>query len=215
VIDVAMLGESDRPLRRSGARPGDAIAVTGTLGLAAAGLAFLRAGARLGDDGALRGLVPEPTADERDPARSCLRAQLDPDPPLAFAAALAAFDGVHGGMDLSDGLSGDLHALCVESGVAAIVRSAALPLGPSLSSWPVGHPHEHALHGGEDYQLLLAVDPGRVEALQELAAAHAVRLTAIGACEAGPAAVWLERNGVRTPLPPRAHQHFAPRGGRS
>ena len=194
VIDVALLGESARPLRRGGARPGDVLLVTGSLGLAAAGLALLWAGAQLPEDAA--------------PERACLRAQLDPDPPLAFAAALAEAAGVHAGMDLSDGLSGDLLALCAESGLAALVHADALPLGPPLGA---GDPLELALHGGEDYQLLLAAGPTHVDALQALAREHGVRLTAIGACEAGPAAVWLEQDGRRTPLPPRAHQHFAAR----
>jgi thiamine-monophosphate kinase len=194
VIDVALLGESARPLRRAGARPGDVLMVTGTLGLAAAGLALLQAGVQLPEDAALE--------------RACVRAHLDPDPPLAFAAALAEVDGVHAGMDLSDGLSGDLLALCAESGLAAVVHADALPLGPPLGA---GDPLELALHGGEDYQLLLAVDPARADALRALAARHDLRLTAVGACAAGPPAVWLERDGTRTPLPPHAHQHFTPR----
>jgi len=211
VIDVALLGESSRPLRRAGARPGDAIVVTGRLGLAEAGLALLAAGWRLGDDDGVGGY--EPAADDVAALRACLRAQLDPAPPLAFAAALATAPGIHAGMDLSDGLSGDLAALCGESGVSALVRSSRLPLGPALERQGGGDPLLHALHGGEDYELLLAVDPAHVGGLEELARVHGVGVVAVGALAEGPPSVWLDAAEGRVPLPPHAHQHFAPPEG--
>ena len=211
VIDVALLGESSRPLRRAGARPGDAIVVTGRLGLAAAGLSLLEAGWRLGDDDTVGGY--DPAAADVDALRACLRAQLDPAPPLALAAALATAPGIHAGMDLSDGLSGDLATLCGESAVSALVRASRLPLGPTLEKQGGGDPLLHALHGGEDYELLLAVDPAHVSGLQDLARVHGVDVVAVGALAEGPPAVWLDAAEGRVPLPPHAHQHFAPPEG--
>jgi thiamine-monophosphate kinase len=207
-----VLGESGRPLRRAGARGGDRIVVTGTPGAASAGLALLGAGLRLRDDGAVErpAAAARPSPEQENALRACLRAQLDPAPPLDFGAALAALDGAHAGMDVSDGLSGDLLALCAESAVAAVVDAGAVPAGADLRAWGAGDPREHALHGGEDYGLLLAVDPRALDEVRALAAAHAVALADVGVFEAGPPAVWLTSSGRREPLPPRAHQHFAP-----
>ena len=214
VIDVAVLGEATRALLRSGARAGDRIVLTGTPGAAAAGLALLGAGLRLGEDESVEvpAALPRPSAAHDDALRACLRAQLDPAPPLAFAAALGPLDGVHAGMDVSDGLSGDLLALCTESGVAAVVEASALPAPPAagLEPWGAGDPLAHVLHGGEDYGLLLAVDPAGLGRLADLARANGVRLAVVGAFEAGSAGVWLQDSSGRQPLAPRAHRHFAP-----
>jgi thiamine-monophosphate kinase len=212
VIDVAVLGESARPLRRAGAHPGDRIVVTGAPGSAAAGLALLEAGLRLRDDGGVdvpAGL-PRPSREADAALRACLAAQLDPAPPLALAAALAPLPGVHAAMDVSDGLSGDLLALCAESGLAAAIAVGALPdaVAP-LEAWGVGEARALYLHGGEDYGLLLAVAPEDVPALQELARAHGTTVSDIGGFEAG-AGVWLQDADGRRPLAPQAHQHFSP-----
>jgi thiamine-monophosphate kinase len=220
VIDVAALGEAPlRPLQRRGARPGDRIVVTGTLGAAALGLDLLRAGLRLReDDGVeLPADAPVPSGAEEDALVHCLRAQLDPAPPLALAADLAAIMPVHAGMDLSDGLSGDLLALCTESGVAAHLKPGALPQPPgvdALGRWGAGDALAAALHGGEDYQLLLAVSQQGLLTLASLAERHEVQTAVIGTFVAGDPAVWIEeRTGLRR-LPPRAHEHFGPpRGG--
>ena len=88
VVDVTVLGHGDRLTRRSGALAGDLIVVTGTLGAAAAGLRALEKGARLDADGDLadRGPWSPEVAGGLVP---CLRAPLDPAPPLAFGRALA------------------------------------------------------------------------------------------------------------------------------
>src|SRR5438309_1977158 len=79
--DVTLLGQGDRLLRREGAKPGDLVVVTGTLGAAAAGLRFLLGGTRMGAEGEVadRGEWSGATADA---LLACLRAQLDPGPPL-------------------------------------------------------------------------------------------------------------------------------------
>src|SRR5258707_14417126 len=187
-IDVTLLGQGDRLLRREGAKAGDLVVVTGLLGAAAAGLSFLLTGTRLGAEGILgetgtwKGAAP-------DSLLSCLRAQLDPTPPLAFGRALAEHDIVHAAMDLSDGLSGDLLTLCHASDVSAWVDGSALPVDPcaaqlekegGLDAFSV------ALHGGEDYQLLLAVPPDALGRLKDVAVGGDLPGTAAGDITAGP-----------------------------
>src|SRR5688572_25817725 len=130
VIDVTLLGQGgERLLRRTGARPGDLVVVTGGLGAAAAGLRLLAQGARLAADGALQATGIW-TDSSRDSVRHCRRAQLDPTPPLALGRALVEEDMAHAAIDLSDGLSGDLRLLCEESGVAARISPDMLPIDP-------------------------------------------------------------------------------------
>lgn len=212
VVDVAVVGEASRPLRRAGARPGDRILVTGAPGSASIGLALLRAGTRLREDGSAQVPAGAPAADpaQASALAACLRAQLDPAPPLEFAAAVGLMEGVHAGMDVSDGLSGDLLALCVESGVSAVLDEARLPLPPApvLSPWGAGDPLDHLLHGGEDYGLLLAVHPQATEEILRIADAHGVRVFDVGTFEDGAEGLWLAGPGPRRPVPAAAHQHF-------
>ena len=216
VIDVTLLGGAKRPLLRAGALDGDRVVLTGHPGAASTGLALLEAGLRLRDDGTLeipQGL-PAPSPPQEHALRSCLLAQIDPAPPLAFAAALAPLSGVHAGMDVSDGLSGDLLALSSESRLAAVIDASALPASPAagLGPWGAGDPLAHVLHGGEDYGLLLAVAPDAIDGLFDLAGAHHVTLSVVGTFEAGQG-VWVQDASGRAPLQPRAHQHFITRGG--
>ena len=126
--DVVVCGAvaKGKALRRDGARPGHHIYVTGQLGVSALGLRTRRGAAFK------RHLWPEPRLE----LGRLLRTQ--------FRATAA--------MDLSDGLSLDLHRLCLESGVAAEL-DGALPIFPGATL-------EDALHGGEDYELLFTVRPG-------------------------------------------------------
>jgi len=212
VIDVTVLGHADHLLTRTGALPGDRIVVTGLLGAAATGLRLLAEGARLDSDGALvaTGLWTESS---RRPIEHCLRAQLDPAPPWALARLLAEKQLVHAAMDLSDGLSGDLLTLCEAADVAAVVDPAALPVDPhaaSLTRARGGDALGLALHGGEDYQLLLAVAPDALAATGEAAAMWEIPLADVGEFTVGhPALAQRGSDGLR-PLRPRSHDHFAP-----
>lgn len=213
VIDVTLLGQGDRLLTRAGAREGDLLVVTGMLGAASVGLRLLRKGARLDEDGNLAASGPWGEASAAA-VRHCLRAQLDPAPPLAFARALSERELARAGMDVSDGLSGDLLALCRESGVGARLDASCLPVDPHaavLERERGGDPLAMALHGGEDYQLLLAVPQERLETLHELAVVWDVAVAVVGVCEPGAAGVVLEGQG---PLEAASHEHFRPRRGR-
>jgi thiamine-monophosphate kinase len=213
VVDMTVLGQGDRLMRRIGAVAGDLVVVTGTLGAAAAGLRALEKGARLDTDGGLsnRGAWPADAADGLVP---CLRAQLDPSPPLAFGRALAEQDIVHAAMDLSDGLSGDLLSLCEESELSAWIEPEWLPVDPfaaALEKEAGGDAFSLALHGGEDYQMLMAVPPERVDALREVATVWSVTLSVVGQFAPGPPAVSLRFGQAMRKLRPKSHDHFAAR----
>lgn len=210
VVDVTLLGAGERLLLRSGAVAGDLIVVTGTLGSAAAGLRLLTQGARLDADGALDATGVW-TGSAARALTHCLRAQLDPNPPLAFARGLAEHDLVHAAMDLSDGLSGDLRAMCEESDASAWIDSDALPVDPhaaSLERARGGDAHSLALHGGEDYQLLFAVAPDRLDGLKDMAVIWDIPLTIVGEFAPGPPALLLKKGGTLLPLTPQSHDHF-------
>jgi thiamine-monophosphate kinase len=210
VVDVTLLGDAGRLLLRSGARPGDRVVVTGTLGAAAEGVRLLQEGARLDEDAQLlaTGVWTESSAAA---VLACLRAQLDPRPPFAVARSIAERGLAHAGMDVSDGLSTDLLDMCGHSGVAAVVEAAALPVDPKaagLARASGGDPFELALHGGEDYQLLLAIAPEEVDEVRELARVFGAEITAVGSfVEGEPGVSLLDASGERA-LVPRGHDHF-------
>lgn len=209
IIDVTLLGYGDRVLTRAGGFPGDRVVVTGGLGAAAEGLRLLRQGARLSADGEVTATGIW-TSSSAPAVEHCLRAQLDPSPPLAFARSLAEHDLVHACMDLSDGLSSDLFALCRESGLTARLDPAALPIDAHMAGLERargGNSRELALHGGEDYQLLMAVPPSALATLKDHALVWDLTLADLGEFMEGEPGVFLGDD----PLDVEAHDHFFPR----
>jgi thiamine-monophosphate kinase len=210
VVDVTLLGEAGRLLLRSGARPGDHVVVTGTLGAAAEGVLLLAEGARLDEDGEL--LATGVWTDSSAPAiLACLRAQLDPRPPLALARSIAERGLARAGMDLSDGLSLDLLELCLGGALGAVVDATRVPVDPKaagLERARGGDGLALALHGGEDYELLLAVAPESLEGLGELARVWGVEVAAIGEFVEGEPLVRLRDAAGERPLLPGGHDHF-------
>lgn len=214
VVDITLLGGADRALTRAGAKPGDLAVVTGHLGAAAVGLRLLAQGARLTEDGYLEstGVWTESSSDA---VLRCLRAQLDPAPPLALARALSEQELVHAAMDLSDGLSGDLLQICQESGLAAILDPQAVPVdraAAGLERARGGDAHSLALHGGEDYQFLFAIPPDRLDGLKDLAVVWDLPLTIVGEFTEGPATVSLKDGDSLKPLEVQSHDHFRRKG---
>ncbi len=210
VLDVALIGHGDRILRRAGAQPGDLVVVTGSLGAAAEGLRLLRQGARLDPEGMLEATGVW-TQSSGAALLRCLRAQLDPDPPLAFGRILSEHEVVHAAIDISDGLSGDLLHVCEESDVSAWIDPAAVPVdvhAAGLARARGGDALALALHGGEDYQLLLAVPPDQLDALKDLAVIWDLPLAVAGEFAAGPPAISLKTAGALTPLVSSSHDHF-------
>lgn len=219
VVDVTLLGQGElgRLLRRSGALPGDLAVVTGSLGAAAAGLKLVAQGARLDPDGLLDATGVW-TPSSAKVVTHCLRALLDPNPPLAFSRSLSEHELVHAAIDISDGLSGDLREICEESDASAWVDSEAIPVdsyAASLERARGGDAPALALHGGEDYQLLLAVPREKLDALRDLAVIWDIPLTVIGEFASGPPAVLLKKGGTLLPLTSHSHDHFRSAPARS
>jgi thiamine-monophosphate kinase len=145
-LAVTALGEAERPVLRSGARPGDRLCVTGPLGAAAAGLALLRRG-----DGAAAELLG------RFPGLAF--AHRRPTPALAMGLALTRA-GATAMIDVSDGLAGDALHLAEASGVGVEIHDATVPLAPGVpeAAALLGlDPLELALGGGEDFVLAAAL----------------------------------------------------------
>jgi thiamine-monophosphate kinase len=210
VVDVTLLGEAGRLLLRTGARPGDRVVVTGRLGAAAEGVRLLTQGARLDEDGELTATGMW-TESSRAAVAACLRAQLDPRPPLALARSLAERGLARAGMDLSDGLSSDLAELCFRGNVGAMVEASAVPVDPRAAGLERASGRDAlalALHGGEDYQMLLAVETAALEELGELARVWDVEVTPIGEFVEGEPVVWLRDAEGERPLLPGGHDHF-------
>jgi thiamine-monophosphate kinase len=192
VMDISLLGEVEEKkiLRRSGARVGDLIAVTGPLGGAGGGLELLEKGLiiRQNDSEARKenwgrasvkpaGGVREPRPQQPEHApessigkasaldvESLMAALLEPRPRLAEGQALAATGRVTAMMDLSDGLADDLPRLCQESKTGAIIQLEKLPVNPACEKAGL-EALKLALQGGEDYELLFTFAPQNLAAI--------------------------------------------------
>jgi thiamine-monophosphate kinase len=153
-------------VHRAGARPGDIVFVSGTIGDAALGLRL-----RLGTlDGAPAG----PGADH------LLDRYLHPRPRLSLAAAIRHHASA--AMDVSDGLLGDLGHICEESGVGAVVEAAAVPLSAPAAALATANATAlvTALTGGDDYEILATVPPAAAAAFAAEAEAAGVPVARIG-----------------------------------
>jgi thiamine-monophosphate kinase len=205
IVNVTLFGQiSGTPRLRSGARPGDLITVTGSLGLSAAGLAVLETD------------PPPKLAPEL--VNEVSRAHLRPTARVAEGLFLGQADGVHAMIDCSDGLATDLGHLVAESKVGAQVRLDRLPISPAVSRVAEAlerDPIEFATVGGEDYELLLSVTPTAAPVLVSgLKHATGTELTVIGEIlppEAGLRFVDAQGRAVAVG---EGFEHFAP-GGRA
>lgn len=153
VVSVTAIGRvGHRPLLRSGARPGDRIYLSRPVGGSGAGLTLLQNG------WTLDGPSPRPVGfAQRELALSAMRRQVDPDPEIALGTLLSSLDAVTACIDVSDGLSTDLHHLCRASRCGAELERQRIPVFPDLaeSGAVLGiNVREVVLHGGEEYALL-------------------------------------------------------------
>jgi len=193
-VSVQVLGHIPRgtTLRRSGARAGDLLAVTGTLGDAGAGLHFVRT---------------PPAAEIRLAALELIRRFEYPAPRVRFG--LAARGIATAAMDLSDGLIGDLPKLARASGLAAQVAVERLPLSEAMRiAAPGAQARDWALAAGDDYEMLLAVPAPRYAELKAEADRLNLMLTTIGELRAGGGVTWTLNGGEFLPSV-RGWDHFA------
>jgi thiamine-monophosphate kinase len=154
-IDIFLLGEAPREnvVLRSGARPGDRVLVTGSVGDAAAGVALLL-------DPALKAAEPY--------ASRAVERQLAPTPRVKEGALIGALHEASAMIDVSDGIAGDLGHICEKSGVSVRLVAESLPVdreNRALSRAAKGNEWHFALRGGEDYELLFTAPAAGAEGL--------------------------------------------------
>jgi len=198
-VGVTLIGavEPGRAVKRSGARVGDRLYVTGALGASAAGLALLRRGRR--------GRGPGEAA-----RRRALRAHLDPEPRVLFGRALGVGGLATAMIDLSDGLARDLPRLCAASRAGAVIGESVLPVdAAAIAVLGDGPGRRAAIAGGEDYELLFAARPGTEAILAALAARLGQKVTGIGTVVPRRDGIrLLGRDGRYRPLPAPDFEHF-------
>jgi thiamine-monophosphate kinase len=184
-----------RALRRTGAKPGDRILVTGTIGDGYFGL------------GALRGEFGGLAAEHR---QFLIRRYQLPEPRVAFGQALTARGLGHAGMDISDGLAADLGHICEASGCGAQVTLPQVPISPALAELLADDPDLllSAVTGGDDYELLLAVAPDQLPEVLAAAAATDTAITEIGLFAAAKDVVFTDSDGQPVALPKGGFTHF-------
>ena len=194
-IDVTVLGEvkpSDM-VTRSGARPGDLIYVSGELGGSAIGLELLKQSSR-----------------KRRSWASLVERHLRPVPRCRLGRYLARQGLATALIDLSDGLSTDLHHLCSASHVGAVIEAQEIPvvrLSPSVAACLEGHPLDYAINGGEDYELLFTVpEPLRQKVPKSQGG---IPIHPVGVITDKPHSCYVRQKGTTRRLLPRGFDHFA------
>jgi thiamine-monophosphate kinase len=195
VLSLTAIGEvaTGREIQRGGARPGDRIWVSGTIGDALLGLSILRGG------------YPELGGSER--AALSARFQL-PEPRTALGPRLAGI--AHAMCDVSDGLLADLGHICEASQVGASVKLPALPLSAPACRLAAADPVLPArlATGGDDYELLFTAPAAASEVIGTLAAELALPITAIGTIDGGNQVRLLDVDGQPVPVESAGYRHF-------
>jgi thiamine-monophosphate kinase len=191
-ICITVIGQvpSGAALLRSGARPGDELWVSGTLGDARAALECFRG-----------------TISVDGEAFASLRQALElPEPRVGLGRRLRGV--AHCAIDVSDGLLGDLAHVLQRSGVGARVELDALPRSAALSALPPAVQQECLLHGGDDYELLFSAAPQRRDEVLGAARDAGVPVTRIGRIETGQALVVVDRHGAPLAVATGGFDHF-------
>jgi len=186
------VADCQRLLTRSGARPGNLIAVTGELGSAAAGLKILLE--KLPSEGYER----------------LLRAQLEPAARVREGVLLAKSGKVTATIDVTDGLAANLWQISRESGAKLIIDYARLPvhrLTQKLAVHQKINSDDFVLFGGEDLELLFTVRRGGLARVQKALERVGTRVTVIGRVAEG-RGVFMKKRGKIQKLPDRGYEHF-------
>jgi thiamine-monophosphate kinase len=183
-------------VHRSGAKPGERVMVTGTIGDAALGLAVLKGG-------------KVHAASDRAAREALIGRYRVPQPRVAMAEIVR--NHASAAMDVSDGLAGDLAKLCGVSGVSAVVDLESIPLSGAardlVSRGIVGL--ETLITGGDDYEILCTLPEDRVEAFVQAARDAGVAVSSIGMVVAGSAVPkFIDGQGREIALERRSYSHF-------
>jgi thiamine-monophosphate kinase len=198
---VTIFGDvpANAALRRDGARAGDDIWVSGTLGDARAAL------------GLLRGEWPRDLFDECERA-SLLRALERPEPRIALGLALRGL--AHAALDVSDGLAGDLLHILERSRAHAAIDVDAIPRSSAVRKLPLAAQRQCALAGGDDYELLFTAPEHARSAIADAGARANVALTRIGTikplrhADDAPAIAWHDASQAPLSLTLHGFDHF-------
>lgn len=181
---------SGHMVKRSGARAGDAVYVTGEIGMSGGGLAIFKR-----ENHALSEV-------DRDALIARYRV---PQPPVAFGAALRG--RASAGVDVSDGLVADLSHLATASNIAITLEGEALPIPAYLKDWWGAGAIARAATAGDDYQIAFTADPARESEIRAFAKDTGVKIKRIGTVAAGEGVRLLVR-GAEAALPRRGYRHF-------
>jgi thiamine-monophosphate kinase len=199
-IDVTATGtvHPRRILTRGGARPGDEVYVTGSVGDAAVGLRYLQQEA-----GSIRADLTS------GPYATCIHRYLYPDPRVRAGLLLGRNRAASSCMDLSDGLADAVRQVSAASGVGIALDAAAIPISNEVRRWHerAGDPLETALGGGDDYELLFTSRPanrGRLRAV--INQIGDLSITRIGIVTKEPSLIVRTANGARDL--PQGYEHF-------
>jgi thiamine-monophosphate kinase len=199
-ISITAFGRvpAGKMVHRNGAKPGDRVLVTGTIGDAALGLDILKGGA-----------VAAALADDAAATAMLVGRYRVPQPRNALAQAVR--DHASAAMDVSDGLAGDLAKLCAASGVSAAIDAPSIPLSAAaatlLSRGAIGI--ETVVSGGDDYEILCIMAENRFEAFARAAALAEVAVTSIGTVIAGTSAPsFMDAQGREIALKRLSYSHF-------
>lgn len=191
---VGLMPQGRAPLLRSGAKPGDAVFVTGTIGDAHLGLAV--------QQGEFADLAPEHRA-------ALIERYRLPQPRVAFGQALAAIPGVHAAADVSDGLIADLSHICAASGLAGTVEAAKLPLSPAaVAAGRSTDLRPRLMTGGDDYEIVFTAAPQAEAAVRAAAKMAGIAVTQVGAIAAGQGVTAIDGEGKVISLLQKGYRHF-------
>jgi len=206
-IDSVVIGhcQAGKAVRRDGAKVGDAVYVTGSIGASAVGLKLLLGGEQENQE----------IVSTEELRQSAIRDHLKPEPRVEFGQRLGELGFANSMIDVSDGLAQDLGHICDASGVGAVIDFDAVPVAEevSLILSNADEAFEFAVSGGEDFELLFAADQSRETELMALADECRLRLTRIGQIVSVsqnsllPVAV-LTLIGEVKPLSVRGYDHF-------
>jgi thiamine-monophosphate kinase len=200
MISITAFGRvpAGKMIHRGGAKPGDRVVVTGTIGDAALGLDILRGGK-----------VAKVLADDAAAREMLVGRYRVPQPRSALAQAVRDHAGA--AMDVSDGLAGDLAKLCEASGVSAVIDGPSIPLSAAaetlLARGTVDI--ETIVSGGDDYEILCAIPEDNYEAFAEVAGRAGVSVTSIGTIIAAASVPrFLDEEGSEIALKRLSYSHF-------
>lgn len=198
VVDVTAVGSVHRRriLRRSGARGGDHIFVSGTLGSARAGLALLQS----------------PSGIAADAWPDIVACYLHPEPRLRLGQQLGRTRAATAALDLSDGLADGLARLTSDHGLGCEIEAGALPISDNARAFWTSRgtdPAAEAVRGGDDYEIAFTVRPKDLRRLKQVArAVDGLRLTRIGVVTRTPGCWMVDAQRRRTPVG-RGYEHFS------